>query len=114
MSDKRQQQVAQLIAAIGAKFIAQVSSGKSLLTVTRADISTDFRRATIYFSCLPESYEQEALVFLRRKRSELKNFIKDHSRLNPLPQVDVRLDEGEKHRQRMEQLLHSSEKNQAN
>lgn len=96
--------MADQIAHLAAEFLERESNRQSLVTVTRADISPDFGRATIYFTVLPESDEERALSFARRQREDFRAFVKKRARLKTLPQFQFELDYGEKNRQRLDEL----------
>lgn len=74
------------------------------MTVTRAAISDDFKSVVVYVSVLPQEREQEALDFAKRRRTDFREYLKEHSVLRYLPTVDFELDRGEKNRQRIEEL----------
>lgn len=94
-----------MLREIAANFFARESGTRSLITVTDATISPDLKRATIYFTTLPASEEERALEFAKRKRTELREFIGTHAKLRALPVLEVKLDEGERNRQRIDELL---------
>jgi len=104
MASRREVQVAQAVAEHAADFFARESSVAALITVTRADMSSDLKRATIYISVLPQSKEEEAIKFAKRARSDLHSYIRAHSFLHPTPVVDLEIDYGEKNRQRIDDL----------
>lgn len=90
---------------LAAEFFVRENNGTSLITVTRADVSPDFRNATIYFTVLPENKEAEALGFAKRKRSDLRDMLKNQLDTKYIPFVDVEIDAGEKNRQKIDELL---------
>lgn len=90
---------------IAAKFFLREAGTRSLITVTDATISPDFKRATIYITTIPTSEEERALDFAKRKRSELREYIAENAKLRTLPVLEVKLDEGERSRQRIDELL---------
>ena len=110
MSSRRVIQVSETIAHLAADFFARESNAQSLITVTHADVSPDIREVTIFFSVLPETYEQTVLAFAKRKRSEFREYLKKHSALQRLPTVDFEIDYGEKNRQRIEDLTRKDKK----
>lgn len=101
---QRQIQVAEEIQHLAGEFFARESNYTSLLTATRADISPDLKNATVYVSVLPESAEKKALEFLKRNRTDFRDYLKKKSRLKFLPTVDFAIDYGEKNRQRLDDL----------
>src|SRR3989344_111320 len=96
----RHEKVANLIRELAAKFIGREASSASLITITRADCSPDLRRATIYMTVLPVSYEQAALDFAKRKRGELRRHILKNLASKVAPFIDFEIDRGEKNRQK--------------
>jgi len=104
MQTQRQNQVAEQIAHIAATFLERESNRQSLITVTRADVAPDLTRATVYFTVMPDTLEDGALGFVKRKRTEFRTYLKKHAHLRRLPFVDFDIDRGEKHRQHLDTL----------
>ncbi len=104
MGSKRQIQISETLAHLAADYFARESNRESLITVTRADVSPDLKNVTIYFSVMPEKYEEPVLHFARRSRTDFRNFIKDKAAMRFLPNIDFVLDLGEKNRQRIDDL----------
>tara|TARA_B100000745_G_scaffold152730_1_gene99958 strand:+ start:6595 stop:6915 length:321 start_codon:yes stop_codon:yes gene_type:complete len=104
MHTQRQQQVSEMLAHIAADYLGKESNRQSLITVTRADIAPDLSKATIYFTVMPETYQEEALNFTKRKRTEFRTYVKEHTSLRRLPYFDFEIDYGEKHRQHLDTL----------
>ena len=104
MKDHRFVQVSETIAHRAADFLARESNRQSLVTVTRADMSPDMKNVTVFLTVLPESAEKPVLEFAKRSRSDFREFLKEKTRLHPVPTVDFELDHGEKNRQRIDDL----------
>lgn len=101
----RKEKVANLIKELAALFLEREADRSSLLTVTDCHISPDLKNATILISVLPETKEQAALGFVKRKRGEIRDFLKKNMNTKIIPFVDVELDKGEKNRQKIDELL---------
>lgn len=101
MASIRQEKVQEELRKIAGNFIAAEAGRESLITPTRATISPDLKRATIYFTVLPESQEEQALNFLRRKRPVFKQHLKK-LKFKLLPFTDFVIDYGEKNRQALD------------
>lgn len=101
----RDERIKEILHDLGARFLSLNGNGTSLITVTRAELTRDEKRATIFFTVFPDKFEKTALEFAKRKRSEFKEFIKDNSRLGKIPQMDFEIDTGEKNRQKIDDLL---------
>ncbi|MFA5736869.1 MAG: ribosome-binding factor A [Candidatus Paceibacterota bacterium] len=94
-----------LLQGLVAEYLNREAGTKSLITVTRCSISSDSKKATAYISVIPENLEEEALNFAKRRRPEIRTYIKENSRLRHLPHVEIKIDEGEKNRQNIERLI---------
>jgi ribosome-binding factor A len=101
---RRSEQVNETLAHHAAQFFARESNHESLITVTRSDMSSDFKNVTVYISVLPESQEEKALAFAKRVRTDFREYLKQHTVMHPIPTVDFVLDLGEKNRQRVDEL----------
>ncbi|PIT91489.1 hypothetical protein COU17_00695 [Candidatus Kaiserbacteria bacterium CG10_big_fil_rev_8_21_14_0_10_49_17] len=101
---ERQLKMSALISELAAEFLGSESNRLSLITVTRADISPDFARATIYISVFPDDKEEEALHFTRRKRAAFRDMLKKRLSVRRIPFVEFELDYGEKNRQRIDEI----------
>ena len=106
MHDRKQKKEEQ-IKEIVARFIERESNKTALITVTRVELDEKGRTGTIYISVMPETGEDSALNFLKRKRIEIKEALKNGLAIHPIPFIDVAIDEGEKARQTIDALLAS-------
>lgn len=103
MASQRQQQVCEEIRKSAGEFIAAEANRNALITPTRVDISPDLKNATVYITVLPEKHEEDALHFLKRKRSEFKQHLKK-KHFKRLPFIDFEIDYGEKNRQALDTI----------
>ncbi|HRY62875.1 MAG TPA: ribosome-binding factor A, partial [Candidatus Paceibacterota bacterium] len=90
---------------LAAEFIEKNSNGKSMITVTAIDLSPDMKEAKVLFTVLPSSAEDAAEDFLKRQRSDFRDYVKKVWRMRTIPFFDFELDKGERHRQRIDELL---------
>jgi ribosome-binding factor A len=104
MNEHRHTQVQETVAHLAGSFFAREANPTPLITITRADVSPDMKRAIVFLSVLPESGEEQALHFARRQRSAFREYVAKEARLHPLPFFDFLIDEGEKNRQRVDEL----------
>ncbi len=112
MPSERQEKMSELIRKHAALFIERESTPQSLITVTRVSLSPDFKNTTIYFTTLPEKEEKTALLFLQRKRGDLRDYLKKHLKTRIIPFVDIAIDEGERNRQKIDMLLFQENHNE--
>ena len=101
----RNEKVANYLKELTAEFLGRENNRTSLITVTSATCSPDLKRATIFITVLPTEKEKTALEFAKRKRPELREFFKKKLEIKTIPFVDIAIDLGEKHRQRIDELL---------
>jgi len=102
---ERNEKVASLIKEMTAEFLGRVDNHTSLITITGATASPDLKRATIYITVLPEAKERDALAFVKRQRSELRGLLKKKMEIKNIPFLDFEIDQGEKNRQKIDELL---------
>jgi ribosome-binding factor A len=102
---RRQEQVSQLLQQLTGRYIQETADPSSLITVTAVDVSPDMAQATVYISVLPEDRENPALDFLRRHARDMKEYVKDNCALRRVPHFAFAIDEGERNRQRIDELL---------
>ncbi|HEY0964633.1 MAG TPA: ribosome-binding factor A, partial [Candidatus Paceibacterota bacterium] len=82
---ERQGRVSSLIKEAAATFIQHEANTNPLITVTRVDISPDLKKAIIFFTTIPDGKENDALIFLKRSASDLRNYLKQHAHLKHIP-----------------------------
>lgn len=104
---ERKEKVANILKELSAKFLEKESNNTSLITVTSCSVSPDLKKATVFITVLPDNKEHDALDFVKRKRSELREYFKKNINIKVIPFVDIKIDEGEKNRQRIDELLRS-------
>lgn len=105
MSEFRNEKIKENIRELSALFIEKEAGISSLITVTRVLLSEDGKRATIMVSVLPREKENAAYGFIKRNLGQLRKHISKNLRINPIPFLDVQIDEGEKNRQKIDELL---------
>jgi ribosome-binding factor A len=107
MSEYRTEKITNHIKELAAVFIEREAGPTSLITVTRVLLSPDGKQARIMISVLPREKEQAAYGFIRRNLGDLRKYITKGLKVNPIPFLMVEIDEGEKNRQKIDELLHN-------
>lgn len=105
MSETKHNRLQALIGEIASEFLSRESNRTSIITITSVELSRDEKYATILFTAFPDGKEEEALDFLKRNRSDFREFFMEKSRVQRVPFFDFRIDAGEKNRQRVEELI---------
>lgn len=106
----RDEKIAGALKELAAEFVERVSNHRSLITVTGIRMSPDNKEAAILVTVFPDDKEKPAIDFLKRQRSELKSYVKNKSRIGLIPFFDFEIDQGEKNRQRIDELIHEDER----
>lgn len=106
---ERHLRVESLIKEIIASYIQHEANTDPLITVTRASTSPDYRRVTIFFTTIPDGREEDALIFLKRIGSDLRNYVKRKSNLKIIPFLEFSVDYGERHRQHIDEIARKIE-----
>ena len=102
---ERNEKIANLIKELGAVFLERENNHTSLITVTSCSVSPDTKKATIFITVLPDEKERVALEFVKRKRGDLREYLKKNLRIKIIPFIDIEIDKGEKNRQKIDELL---------
>jgi ribosome-binding factor A len=107
MSEYRGEKISNHIKELAATYIEREAGPTSLITVTRVLLSPDGKNATIMISVLPREKEKAAYGFIRRNLGELRKHVTKGLKIHPIPFLTVEIDEGEKNRQKIDELLHN-------
>jgi len=105
MKEFRGEKIKEMIRELSATFIEKEATSASLITVTRVLLSDDNKKAKIMISVLPKEKEAAAYGFIKRNLGELRKYVSKNLKVNPTPYLDVLIDEGEKNRQKIDELL---------
>ncbi len=100
----KQEKIKSLLQKTASEFFVRESNRSSLITVTRVELRDRDREADVMLSIFPDQKEEQAMDFIQRKRREFYQFLKDNTRLQYLPRINFVLDQGEKNRQRIDEL----------
>lgn len=95
----------EVIRQLAAEFLSRESNRTSLITITNVDLAKNLRNAIILISVFPEDKEDYALEFVKRRRDDFKEYVKQHSKLKRIPYFKFEIDRGEKNRRRIDTLL---------
>ncbi len=105
MSEYRSEKIAGHIRELAALYIEHEAGPTSMITVTRVLLSPDNKNAKIMVSVLPREKEKAAYGFLKRNLGDMRKYITKGLKINPIPFLDIEIDEGEKNRQKIDELL---------
>ncbi|MEK7081414.1 MAG: ribosome-binding factor A [Patescibacteria group bacterium] len=108
MTDLKLAKMRSIIMELAGSFIEAESNRTSLITVTDCRVSEKMREATVFFTVFPEEKEKVVMEFLQRKGRDFQKYIRGNARMRNAPFVTFELDMGEKHRQKIDELLRRS------
>ncbi len=100
---ERNDRALSILQELAATFIREEANTNPLITVTRVEASSDFNHATIMVSVFPEAQEKDALIFLKRKGAEFRDFVKKNGRFKYIPFFEFSIDFGEKNRRDLDE-----------
>ncbi len=92
----RNEKLKSAIIRLSAEFLNREASKQSLITVTDCEFVGDNQACTIIVSVFPPDQGKTALAFLKRKRIELRDYLRANLRAGRLPRVDFTLASGDK------------------
>lgn len=72
-----------------AEFFARTIPSRALVTVTGCHIENHGKEATVFISVLPDSDLPQVLKEAERLRSDLREYLRETTKLGILPRVDV-------------------------
>ncbi|HEU4677277.1 MAG TPA: hypothetical protein VFS75_01000, partial [Candidatus Paceibacterota bacterium] len=81
MEFDRHDKARSLFMELAAAFVRDEANTNPLITVTNVDVSPSYQHVKVFFTTIPDGKEDDALIFLKRKGSDLREYIKKHSRL---------------------------------
>lgn len=101
----REEKIANHIRELAATFIEREALNTSLITVTRVVLAKGGKHAKVFITALPKEKENAAFGFVKRNLGAMREFIQSRLKIHPIPYLDVEIDEGEKNRQKIDELL---------
>jgi ribosome-binding factor A len=105
IQSSRNEKIEEQIKEIAARVIERESNKTALITITRVELFERGRKAMLMISVLPESGEDSAINFLKRKRKEIREEVKQRLNIRTIPFLDAAIDVGEKARRHIDELL---------
>ncbi|MEK7162539.1 MAG: 30S ribosome-binding factor RbfA [Patescibacteria group bacterium] len=106
MNSRRQERLAALYQkTIAAYLQKELRLEKGIMVVTKVELSKKLDHLWVYYSVWPDPEEKNVLKFLENLKPELKGHLADKIKTKFLPEMEFRLDESEKKRLKIEDLL---------
>ena len=105
MSGSKKEKLEKAFTKTIAAFVEEISNKESMVTVTRVEVSKDLKNVTAFISVFPTDREHDVVSFLERRRWDARDYLKKHVVSRVLPFIAFKVDEGEKNRQHIDQLL---------
>ncbi|OGG85714.1 hypothetical protein A2392_02875 [Candidatus Kaiserbacteria bacterium RIFOXYB1_FULL_46_14] len=101
---ERTERVESLLCQLVAAYVVAEANPNPLITITKVSISPDLRNATVFLTTIPEDREQDAVIFMKRSATDLRNHIKKRTNLKFIPNFVFEIDSGERARQYIDEL----------
>jgi ribosome-binding factor A len=99
---KHPHQLEEKIAHVTAAFLNEISNKTSLITITRAQLNERKTVCTLFFVVLPDTEEENALIFMKRSAGDLRHYLRSHGGMMRVPHIEMCIDIGDKHRRLMD------------
>lgn len=100
----RDEKLTSRLVHLAGEYIAREAGRETLITPTRASISSDRKNTTIYVSVFPDDQSEHALRFLTRHKDLFRDYLRKTGRMWILPYIHFEIDYGEKNRQHIDEL----------
>jgi ribosome-binding factor A len=102
---ERLEKIKNLVREACAEYLQTISNNTSLITITDVVVTPDIKQATLFISVYPTSGEESALNFAKRHRADMRDYLRKKMSTRAIPFLEIKIDAGEKHRQRIDELL---------
>lgn len=100
----RRERLSSAIREAAGRYLSDRKYGSSMVTVTSVAMSDDLSRAAVCVTVFPESGGESVVKKLNRGRGVFANYVKKNTRISSIPLLSFSIDEGEKYRQRIDEL----------
>ena len=88
-------------------------SAPGMITFTHVKVTDDLRYATVYYSCLGQATEQEAVAgFLEREKKRIRHLVGRNLRMRHIPEFRFKFDPSVEEGIRIERLLNEINKSE--
>ncbi|HEY4514668.1 MAG TPA: ribosome-binding factor A [Candidatus Paceibacterota bacterium] len=105
MRERRTHKLGDEVRDLVATYLEEHSDRTSLITVTRVELLRNGKLARCYVSVFPPEREEASLGFANRNLAEIKSYIASKTKMRMIPNIQIVSDQGEKNRQRIDELL---------
>lgn len=91
MTSYKKEKTEELLHHLAAEFLEKEAGPQSLITVYGVKYNKEKNKALILVSILPEEREKAAMDFVSRKKRELIDYLKEHSKIRTIPYISFEL-----------------------
>ncbi|HEY4493779.1 MAG TPA: ribosome-binding factor A [Candidatus Paceibacterota bacterium] len=105
MRERRQNRLTDEFRDLVSECLEKESDRKALITITRVELLGEGKLARCYMSVFPVVSEKAALGFAERHAGVVREYISQKTKMRHVPKIQFVLDQGEKNRQRIDELL---------
>ena len=102
--NQKNEKVKEILRGLAADFFSRESNRQSLITITDVELLSRGGKANILMTVMPESMEKAAIEFAHRQLTDFKEYVSEHSRIARIPFFEVKIDYGEKNRQKIDEI----------
>ncbi len=102
---RRQEKMKSLLRRLVSEFLLRMDFKNQIISVMEVRISENLRFAKIFLSVYPEKESEKILESVKSKTGEIKKYLASKVKIKFMPEMEFKIDEGEKNRQRIEEIL---------
>src|SRR5574343_436992 len=110
MNSLKHNRIEEAIREAASLYVARDGGTTSMITITRVELNERGKKATIFYTCMPEDKEGAAYGFLKRNLGEIREFCQSRIRTHSIPFLDVMVDDGEKNFRHINDILRDADK----
>ena len=111
MSERRKEKLSELYKRAATSFLRDnIILENGIFSVTQVELADKLNRLTIYFSVWPDQKEGDVIKFLESLKKGLRKELGDVVKTRTVPEVKFILDDSEKKRLRIDELVKQGEK----
>lgn len=102
----RKQKLESLLSKLISEYLEiRLRATAAAITITRLEVSNDFKKALIFVTIYPENKTQKVYNELRKAAKQIRKMIGEKLSMKFTPSIEFTIDEGEKNRARIEELI---------
>lgn len=109
LNNFKDERMASLITELASKYFNIESNKDALITIIKTEMENRGKIAKVFFTVLPDEKQESVLEFMNRKSRDFRRYLTETRAFGFAPNIKFLLDQGERNRQRIDELLSNSD-----